>query len=72
MQVNVPSLQPRSDHGVAAFSLNSGLSEVAIILFGGCPEVPSTIKTFDDIPKMANTTVLRFGESTPSMCAVCP
>ena len=33
-------------------------------MFGGCPEWPSNYKSDAEIPQMANTTVLRFGEST--------
>ena len=62
VQVNVPSLQSRFDHSAAAFSLSPGLTEVTI--FGGCPEWPSNSKSEADLPLMANTTVLRFGEST--------
>ena len=62
VQVNVPSLQSRCYHSAAAFSLSPGLTEVTI--FGGCPEWPSTYKSDADLQHMANTTVLRFGEST--------
>ena len=68
IQVDVPSLQSRNLHSAAAFSLGPGLTEVTI--FGGCPEFPSNRKSDADIPQMANTTVLRFGESTS--CCVCP
>ena len=62
MQVNAPSLQSRCDHSAAAFSPSAGLTEVTI--FGGCPVFPSNYKSQADLPQMANTTVLRFGEST--------
>ena len=62
MQINAPCLQPRADLSATAFSLNPELTEV--ILFGGCPEWPSEFKTLNDLPHVANTTVLRFGEST--------
>ena len=61
VQVTVPSLQSRSDRSATAFSLSPGLTEVTI--FGGCPNVPSNWKSHADIPQIANTTVLRFGES---------
>ena len=62
LQVNVPSLQSRCYHSAAAFSPSAGLTEVTI--FGGCPECPSNYKSAADLQQMANTTVLRFGEST--------
>ena len=62
LQVKVPSLHSRWYHSAAAFSLSPGLTEVTI--FGGCPEYPSNYKSHADLPQMANTTVLRFGEST--------
>ena len=61
VQVTVPSLQSRFYHSATAFSLSPGLTEVTI--FGGCPNVPSNAKYDADFPKIANTTVLRFGES---------
>ena len=53
MQVTVPTLKSRSDHSATSFSLCPGLTEV--IVFGGFD---------DDDEYLANTTVLRFGEST--------
>ena len=61
VQVTVPSLQSRFNHSATAFSLSPGLTEVTI--FGGCPNVPSNIKSDADFSQIANTTVLRFGES---------
>ena len=58
VQVTVPSLQSRYDHSATAFSLSPGLTEVTI--FGGCPNVPSN--PYVDLPQIAKTTVLRFGE----------
>ena len=58
VQVKVPSLQARCHHSAAAFSLSPGLTEVTV--FGGIPEWPRFIA---DIPQIANTTVLQFGES---------
>ena len=69
MQVDVPGLQARFSHSATAFSLCPGVMEVT--LFGGCPEWPSNAKTGADLPQIANTTVLRFGESTSCM-SVCP
>ena len=61
MQVTVPSHPSRCNHSATAFSLSPGLTEVTI--FGGCPNVPSNLKFRADLPQIANTTVLRFGES---------
>ena len=55
VQVHDPSLQPRANHSATAVSLGPGLTEVAI--FGGLNERLYTV---------ANTTVLRFGESMTS------
>ena len=61
VQVTVPSLQSRFHHSATAFSLSPGLTEVTI--FGGCPNWPINYKSDVDLPQIANTTVLRFGES---------
>ena len=61
VQVTVPSLQSRFFHSATAFSLSPGLTEVTI--FGGCPNFPSIFKSDADLPQIANTTVLRIGES---------
>ena len=53
MQVTVPTLKSRYGHSATVFSLSPGLTEV--IIFGGVDE---------DNEDLANTTVLRFGEST--------
>ena len=55
MQVHVPSLQGRCWHTATAVSLGPGLTEVAI--FGGWN---------DELDRLANTVVLRFGESMTS------
>ena len=62
VQVKEPRLQARCSHSASAFTLNPGLTEV--ILFGGYPEWPKNSKSYADFPQIANTTVLRFGEST--------
>ena len=61
VQVTVPSLLSRFHHSATAFSLSPGLTEVTI--FGGCPNVPSNAESDADLPQIANTNVLRFGES---------
>ena len=60
VQVNVP--QSRYYHSAAAFSISPGFTQVTI--FGECPVSTSNCKSDADLPQMANTTVLRFGEST--------
>ena len=62
VQVTVPAFQGRFSHSSTAFNVSPGLTEV--VLFGGCPEVPSNARTVSDLPQIANTTVLRFGECT--------
>ena len=62
VQINLPTLQSRCYHSAGAFSLSPGLTEVTI--FGGCPEFPNNYMSDADLPRMANTTVLRFGEYT--------
>ena len=62
VQVTVPALQGRYHHSSTAFNVSPGLTEV--VLFGGCPEWPSDVRTAADLPLIANTTVLRFGEYT--------
>jgi hypothetical protein len=57
-QVQSLSTQPRFNHSATAISLCPGLVEV--ITFGGCPEWP---RNNVDLPQIAKTTVLRFGES---------
>ena len=61
VQVTVPNLQSRCYHSATAFSLSPGLTEVTI--FGGCPKLPRNYKSYADLQQIANTTVLRFGES---------
>ena len=62
LQVKVPHLQTRCWHSATSFTLTSGLTEV--VLFGGCTERPKDAKTDADFPRIADTTVLQFGEST--------
>ena len=52
----------RKDHAAAVISLSPGLTEV--VMFGGCPEWSPNYSD-DETPKIANTTVLRFGELSP-------
>ena len=57
MQVDVPGLQARQRHSATAINLCPGLTEVT--LFGGVSHNGS----------LADTTVLRFGESTSQVTA---
>ena len=68
VQVKLPGLQSRFYHSAAAFPLSPGMTEVTI--FGGCPEVPSNLRSVADLSPLANTTVLRFGEYTSCVCIV--
>ena len=68
-QVKIPGFQSRFWQSVAAFSLSPGLTEVTI--FGGCPKVQSNARSGDDLPRIANTTVLRFGKYTLHVCVYC-
>ena len=63
MQVTLSEdMQPRDLHTATAFSLAPGLTEVA--MFGGSPKrVPGQ-------PRIAETTVLQFGESS-NCCCLC-
>ena len=61
VQVKVPSLLSRCYHSATTFSLSPGLTEITI--FGGFPNWPSNFKSDANFPQIANTTVLRFGES---------
>ena len=59
-QLTLPeAAQPRMWHTVTAFSLGPGRTQVT--MFGGCPKVEEG-KSEDAQPKLAETTVLEFGE----------
>lgn len=60
MQVAGHNIGPRCDHCATSFSLGPGKIEVTI--FGGCLSWPETMKTLDDVPILADTMILRFGE----------
>ena len=68
LQVHVPGLQARCYHSAATINLHPGLLEVT--LFGGCPKWPNNYKADADLPQIANTTVLRFGEFTTYLLAI--
>lgn len=67
LQCDAPNpLQSQFRHTGAAFNYGVGMTEV--VIFGGCPEWPSNSQDISpvDIPRIADTTVLRFSKSTPS------
>ena len=59
-QLTLPEgTQPRWGHTLTAFEMDQG--RVHATTFGGCPSYdPKT--SIDDVPKLAETTVLEFGE----------
>ncbi len=60
-QVEIPGLQARYLHSATAFTLTPGLCD--IVIFGGCPELPSEAKLGDaQYQGIAKTTVLQFGK----------
>lgn len=60
VQVREPRLKARCYHRATALVLNPQLTEVT--LFGGCPWWPKDIASDPDLPQIADTAVLRFGE----------
>ena len=59
-QLTLPEgVQPRMYHTVTAFSFGTGRTQVT--MFGGCPKWEWG-KSHDALPKLAETTVLEFGE----------
>ena len=59
-QLTLPKgAQARVWHRVTAFSLAPGQTQV--IMFGGCPKYEGG-RSGDAMPKLAETTVLEFGE----------
>ena len=60
VQIKVPNLQSRCYHTADVFHFSARLAEV--ILFGGVPVYPKNPKSDADLPMIAQTTVLRFGE----------
>jgi len=60
LQLTLPEgTQPRFGHTVTSFRLDE--ETVNTTTFGGCPEWNSN-KSNDDDPKLADTTVMEFGE----------
>ena len=59
LQLTLPEdTQPRWGHTVTSFRLDE--ETVHTTTFGGCPEYDN--KSEDDLPKLADTTVMEFGE----------
>lgn len=59
MQVKEPRLQARCRHSATAFTRGPGIT---VLLFGGYPEWPNDFRSDADVPQIANTTMLQFGE----------
>ena len=60
LQLTLPEgTQPRWGHTVTSFRLDE--ETVHTTTFGGCAE-EDTNKSDDDLPKLAETTVMEFGE----------
>ena len=60
LQLTLPEgTQPRFGHTVTSFRLNEDTIHAAT--FGGCPEEDLN-KSDDDLPKLADTTVMEFSE----------
>ena len=61
IQVRLPAdIQPRRSHSVTAITLCSGL--VDVIVFGGISEDYDGYKAIKDCSRIAETTVITFGE----------
>ena len=59
LQLTLPEgTQPRRGHTVTSFPIND---RVHATTFGGCPDFVLG-RPFDDCPKLAETTVMEFGE----------
>ena len=60
LQLTLPKgTQPRHAHTVTSFRLDE--DRVHATTFGGCPEYDPS-RSLDDHPKLADTTVMEFGE----------
>ena len=60
LQLPLPEgTQPRFGHTVTSFQLDEETAHTTT--FGGCPEEDRK-KSDDDLPKLAETTVMEFGE----------
>ena len=59
--------QPRWGHTVTSFRLEE---RVHVTTFGGCPDFVM-YRPFDDCPKLADTTVMGFGEYRTVQCTQC-
>ena len=57
-------------HSAAAFDINPEITDVTI--FGGCPRWPKDTKKRNEFPKLAETTMLRFGKSSYVHCIMLP
>ena len=65
LQLTLPEgTQPRWGHTVTSFRLDE--ETVHTTTFGGCPEYDDN-KSDDDLPKLADTTVMEFGEQSSAV-----
>ena len=62
LQLTLPEgTQPRFGHTITSYQLN--IDKVHATTFGGCPDDVDYNKSVDDdYPKLADTTVMEFGE----------
>ena len=61
LQLPLPKgTQPRYGHTVTSFRLDE--ERVHATTFGGCPADYDPSRSDDDLPKLADTTVMEFGE----------
>ena len=52
--------QPRWGHTLTAFRMDE--TRINATTFGGCPSSGDLHRSYDDDPKLSDTTVLEFGE----------
>ena len=65
-QLTLPEdTQPRWGHTLTACRMNK--SQIHATTFGGCPSFDPN-RSHDDDPKLADTTILEFGENTIPHC----
>ena len=61
LQLTLPEgTQPRHGHTVTSFPISE--DKVHATTFGGCPADYDPSRSYDDDPKLADTTVMEFGE----------
>ena len=61
LQLTLPEgTQPRYGHTVTSFRISEDIAHATT--FGGCPADFDPSGSYDDDPKLADTTVMEFGE----------